>query len=187
MSSASTARSARPGTAAPGGSILVVGLGNPVRGDDGVGWRVLDWLDDRLEATAPAERPTDVEFDRLAVGGLALMERLVGYRRAILVDALQEGRVPGTVTCRPLHDLAGGPAAHLDSSHDASLEAALAAGEALGAALPSDITVVGVEVREVDTFSDHLSPAVEAAVPAAADAVAALLLPPGTGAATARP
>ena len=104
------------------------------------------------------------------------MERLVGYERAILVDALQEGLAPGTVTCRSFDELAGGPAAHLDSSHDASLGAALAAGRALGATLPSTITVVGVEVREADVFSDRLSPAVEAAVPAAVGLLADLLL-----------
>ena len=174
MSSASTARSGAP--------ILVIGLGNPVRGDDGVGWRVVEALEDRLPALGATGGAVGPELDRLAVGGLALMERLVGYERAILVDALQEGLAPGTVTCRSFDELAGGPAAHLDSSHDASLGAALAAGRALGATLPSTITVVGVEVREADVFSDRLSPAVEAAVPAAVELLAELLLS-GPGAA----
>jgi len=179
MSSASTVRSTGAGTERSGDSILVVGLGNPVRGDDGVGWRVVEALEERLAAMGPAEPGVEPELDRLAVGGLSLMERLVGYRRAILVDALEEGLAPGTVTCRPLDELTGGPAAHLDSSHDASLAAALAAGAALGATLPSEITVVGVEIRDVDAFSDRLSPAVEAAVPAAVEVLAALLVPAG--------
>jgi hydrogenase maturation protease len=183
MSSASTARSPGASSERSGVSILVIGLGNPVRGDDGVGWRVVEALEDRLAAVGATEGAGGPELDRLAVGGLALMERLVGYERAILVDSLQEGLAPGTVTCRPLHELAGGPAAHLDSSHDASLGAALAAGRALGATLPSDITVVGVEVRETNVFSDRLSPAVEAAVPAAVELLADLLLPaPGEAA-----
>ncbi len=183
MSSASTARAPAASRERSGDSTLVIGLGNPVRGDDGVGWRVIEALEDRLAAQGGTGGAVGPEFDRLAVGGLALMERLVGYERAILVDALQEGLTPGTVTCRPLDELAGGPAAHLDSSHDASLAAALAAGTALGATLPSDITVVGVEVRDADVFSDRLSPAVAAAVPAAVELLMALLRPAAAGAA----
>ncbi|MGZ4786102.1 MAG: hydrogenase maturation protease [Acidimicrobiales bacterium] len=177
MSSASIARSPAGKTERSGASILVIGLGNPVRGDDGVGWRVIEAVEDRLEAMGATGRPVGVELDRLAVGGLSLMERLVGYERAILVDALEEGVTPGTVSHRSLDELTGGPTAHLDSSHDASLAAALAAGSALGATLPSDITVVGVEIRDADVFSDQLSPAVEAAVPAAVELLMGLLRP----------
>ncbi len=179
MSSASTADSAGANTERSGDPILVVGLGNPVRGDDGVGWRVVEALDDRLGSLGPTGRPVSVELDRLAVGGLTLMERLVGYERAILVDALEEGLPPGTVTCRPFRELEGSPAAHLDATHDAGLAAALAAGEALGATLPSDITVVGVEIRDDDGFSDVLTPVVEAAVPDAVKIIMALLVPVG--------
>jgi hydrogenase maturation protease len=195
MSSASTARStsasdpSAQGTAtvlAPDGSperrvrpILVVGLGNPVRGDDGVGWRVVEALDHRLDTQAATERTVAPELDWLAVGGLTLMERLVGYERVILVDALQEGVAPGTVTCRPFDELSSRKAADLDSTHDADLATALATGRALGALLPSEITVVGVEVRDADAFTDVLSPAVETAVPSAVELLLALLVPAG--------
>ena len=56
---------------------IVVGLGNPILGDDGVGWRVAQ----AVQALAPE---ADVECQ--ALGGLSLMERLVGYQRAIIVD-----------------------------------------------------------------------------------------------------
>jgi hydrogenase maturation protease len=169
----SPARQVRP--------ILVVGLGNPVRGDDGIGWRVVEALDDRLgtqAATEPAVRP---ELDWLAVGGLTLMERLVGHERVVLVDAVQEGVAPGTVTCRPFDELTSRRAADLDSTHDADLATALATARALGAPLPTEITVVGVEVRDAEAFSDVLSPAVEAAVPRAVELVLALLFPAGDG------
>ena len=156
---------------------LVIGLGNPLRGDDGVGWRVVDVLREELASRPRTPTPaTSVELDQLAVGGLTLMERLVGAERAILVDALCTGQVaPGTVTCSPLADVRTRRSAHLDSAHDAPLPAALEAGRALGAALPADLTVVGIEISPDDRFSDGLSTPVAAAVPRAAEIVVALL------------
>jgi len=154
---------------------LVVGLGNPILADDGVGWRVVDALEARLAADADRTTAGRIELDRAAVGGLALMERLVGYERAILADAILDGTPVGTVSARPLGRVVTGQAGHLDSAHDASLVEALTAGRALGAPLPTAIDVVGVAVAEVDVFGDRLSPAVAAAVDPAVEAILALL------------
>lgn len=174
--SPSFARAADPAAAPTGvATTLVVGLGNPLRGDDGVGWRVVDALRDALRDALSTDIGP-VELEQLAVGGLTLMEHLVGYRRAILVDALTTGLVPvGTVTCRPLAEVETRAAAHLDSAHDAPLPAALDAGRALGAALPSEIWTVGVEVVLHDRFDDDLTPEVAAAVPTAVEACLGLL------------
>lgn len=138
---------------------IVIGLGNPLLGDDGVGWRIAEAL----------RQETNVEVDCLAVGGLALMERLVGYQRAILVDAICTGTQPeGTITCCALEDLAaeaGG--GHLASAHDASLAVAFQVGRALHAELPEQVIVLAVEAARVYDFSTELSPAVAAAVPRA--------------------
>ena len=169
-----------------GPPLLIIGLGNPLLADDGVGWRVVEALADRLGLEIGARDPgACIELDRMALGGLTLMERLVGYRRAILVDAVAGGGEPaGTVSVRPVADLERGAAAHLDSSHDAPLSAALDAGRGLGAQLPSEIIVVGIEAARVDTFDERLSPAVAAAVP---DAVTRVLALWGGGASGAQP
>ena len=152
-------------------AILVIGLGNPILGDDGVGWYVADGVEARLGAGRPG-----VRVERAALGGLALMERLVGAHRAILLDAMDTGAAPiGTVTSLALEDVTVRPAGHLDSVHDAPLTTALAAGRALGAVLPAHVVVVAIEARRIDIFDEHLSPAVAAAVPAAVDAVLLLL------------
>ena len=152
--------------------VLVVGLGNPLLGDDGVGWRVVAGVEERLGDAS------GVEFDQLAVGGLTLMERLVGFERVILVDALLTGRdAPGTVSCSSLGDLSTREASHLDNAHDAPLPVALAAGRALGAELPDEIAVVGIEARRIDVFDEELTPEVAAAIPVAVDAVLDLLAP----------
>jgi hydrogenase maturation protease len=168
MSSAVTTERRRP--------TLVVGLGNPILGDDGVGWRIVEALADRLAEEEGARRGVDdVELDRVAVGGLSLMERLVGYDRVILVDAVLASGHLGTLTVGSLADTTCRSAGHLDSAHDAPLTEALSVGRALGAHLPDDITVVGVAVRRVDVFDERLSPPVAAAVGPAVDAVLSVL------------
>lgn len=137
---------------------IVIGLGNPLLGDDGVGWRIAEAL----------RQETNVEVDCLAVGGLALMERLVGYQRAILVDAIYTGTQPeGTITCCALEDLPAPAGGHLASAHDASLAVAFQVGRALRAELPEQVIVLAVEAARVYDFSTELSPAVAAAVPRA--------------------
>ena len=164
MSSGATTESA-PAT-------LIVGLGNPILGDDGVGWRIIEALERRLASDGAARRDAgDVELDRLAVGGLSLMERLVGYDRVVLADAILGSDPPGMVFSRPLAEVVCRLAGHLDSAHDAPLTEALSAGRALGARLPDEITVVGVAVRRVDVFNERLSPPVAAAVDVAVEAI----------------
>jgi hydrogenase maturation protease len=176
---------------------LVVGLGNPILGDDAVGWRVIDALEGRLAEDAAGcieagrvgvgrvgvGQLGAVELDRLAVGGLRLMERLADHDRVILVDAVLGSALIGTVTVAPLTGAICRRAGHLDSAHDAPLVEALAAGRALGARLPDEVTVVGIAVELVDEFSDGLSEPVAAAVEPAVEAILELL----RGAAADRP
>ncbi len=178
----SFARPADPDPRSAARVTVVVGLGNPLRGDDGVGWRVADALRDVLAHADGGDRdigPIEVDavdIEQLAVGGLTLMEHLVGYERAILVDAIATGLVPaGTVTCRTLDRVETRASAHLDSAHDAPLPAALDAGRALGAALPSEIWTVGIEAVLHDRFEDRLTPEVAAAVPVAVETCLAVL------------
>jgi hydrogenase maturation protease len=146
---------------------IVVGLGNPILGDDGVGWRVIDELD-RLEQVDRSA----ASLQQACVGGISLMEILLGYRRAIIVDAIIDPEAaPGSVWRRRLAEVETRQASHLDSSHDAPLPAALAAGRAMGAELPADIDVVGIVIERGDVFSEHLSEVVEAAVRVAAATV----------------
>jgi hydrogenase maturation protease len=156
---------------------IVIGLGNPLLGDDGVGWRVADEVESLVRAARDAGRPiADVEIERLGVGGLRLMECLTGYEAAILVDAAEfPDRPVGEVHACSFDDLADFAAGHLDSAHDASLRTALTLGRRLGATLPESIYAVTVQAHRTDEFSENLSPEVSAAIPAAAAAVVELL------------
>jgi hydrogenase maturation protease len=150
---------------------LIIGLGNPLLGDDSVGWRVAELVQKRLENKYP-----DVEVDCLAVGGLSLMERLVGSDRAILIDSLTTGQSPvGTLLRLELEDLPNLTAEHMTNAHDTSLQTALKLGRSLGVKLPEKVMVVGIEAKRVYDFSEALTPAVTEAIPRAVELVFELL------------
>ena len=74
---------------------LIVGLGNPLVTDDSVGLRVVEELRPLLADRA------DVEVAEDYWGGLRLMERMIGFDRAIVVDAIHTGAPPARSTCSP--------------------------------------------------------------------------------------
>jgi hydrogenase maturation protease len=150
---------------------IIVGLGNPILGDDGVGWQVAS----RLQQVK--ELPPDVSIDNLAVGGISLMEAMIGYDRAIIVDSIVTEQAPiGDVNLHHLDDLPKPASGHTSSAHDATLPEALKMGKALGAQLPEEISIVTIESHKVYEFSDELTPDVEAAVPRAVGIILDLLL-----------
>lgn len=154
-------------------SILVIGLGNPILSDDGVGWKVAEEVQSRL---GNRQQGLAVEFDFLALGGLSLMERMVGYRHAVVIDAIQTGDQPvGTVNTYLLEELPDYAAGRTSAAHDTSLQTALKVGRGLGAALPEQVHVVTVEAEVLYDFSESMTPAVAAAVSPAALEVIKLL------------
>lgn len=148
---------------------LLVGLGNPILGDDGVGWKVAE----EVKRNLPAELHVDVEC--LSLGGISLMEHLIGYPRAILVDAFALDDPLGSILILKLEDMPNYSAYHTTSPHDTSLQNAIAMGKALGAKLPDDVMVIGIATRRVHEFGVDLSPSVAEAVPLAAKFVLELL------------
>lgn len=149
--------------------ILIVGLGNPILGDDGVGWVVAEEVRKQL----PAGLPVDV--DCLSLGGISLMERLIGYQRAILIDAFISEKEEGSIIVAKLEELPNYSAFHLTSAHDMSLQNAMEMGRRLGADLPEELTVVGVSASQVYDFSEELSPRVQEAVPKMTEIVVELV------------
>lgn len=156
---------------------LVVGLGNPILGDDGVGWKVAEEVERRLPSPSQGEGSgMRVEIDCVALGGLSLMERMVDYDRAIVIDAIGSGQhALGEVYHFDLDDLYDPSAGHTTAVHDVSLMTALKMGRSMGAALPKQITVVAVESPYTYDFTEELSPPIQAAVPVAAQLVVDLL------------
>ena len=155
---------------------LVVGLGNPILGDDGAGWRVAEEVLALLKAEDPPIHQ-NVVVERLSVGGLGLMERMLDFKRAIIIDAVRiGGSTAGNLLCLPLSALPDHSAGHTTSAHDTSLQNALKLAQEMGFNVPMEVWVVGIDAERTEEFSDQLSPPVEAAIPGAADIVLRLLL-----------
>lgn len=152
----------------PESKTLIIGLGNPIVSDDSVGLRVAQ----RLRVILSDRNNVDVTEDHW--GGLRLMERMIGYDHAIVIDAISTGAAPGTV-----HRLAPNsiPTQKSASAHDVNLPTALAFGRRAGAHLPTDenIQLVGIEAEDVINFGDQCTPAVEEAIPRAVAEVIQML------------
>lgn len=144
---------------------LVLGLGNPILTDDGVGIQIV------REVAACCHRG-NVAFAETSLGGLRLLDILSGFDRVIMVDAIQTpGGEPGDLYRLTPYDLPR--SRHSGSTHDLSLTEALALGRSLGKPLPADeaIVIVGVEVQDALSFGERCTPMVSAAIPSAVDLV----------------
>ncbi len=140
--------------------ILVLGLGNMLLSDDGVGPALLREL-----AESENRWQGEVEFLDGGTQGLALLGHLTGRRALIIVDAVRKGEPPGStyvLTLPQLREVAPGRAS---SGHESNAGELLAAAELLDE-LPPRLFVVGVEPEKVAT-GFGLSPAVEQALPLA--------------------
>lgn len=142
---------------------LVLALGNPLRGDDGVAQAVLAALEHR----ALAEQ---VELVDAGTPGLQTALLVAGRSRVIIIDAADFGRSPGSVRRLELTaDNLSSTSLHPDSLHTAGLLEALALASALGV-LPPRVVLFGVQPRNLD-YETELSAEVRAAIPALVDSI----------------
>ncbi len=155
----------------PAGALLL-GLGNPILGDDAIGLRLAARVAERLEAAGGVEGLEVI--DDCSAGGLELLEPLADRTCVVLVDAIVTGSAPpGTLHRFTAAALPG--TRRLAGPHDADLSAALALGRRLGLHLPADeaIAIFAVEIEPACEFRATLSPGLQRAVPALAEAIAA--------------
>lgn len=151
---------------------LIIGLGNPILGDDGVGWLVVQIVEENFKSKEFTDTNLELEFDYLSLGGLSLMERVEGYQDVILVDSILTGSNPiGTVYSLPLTGFPNFSSGHSTSVHDTSLATALELGRKMGLDLPAEVWVVGIEAENVFEFSEQLSPGIQSVVAKAAQLV----------------
>jgi hydrogenase maturation protease len=142
--------------------VLVIGLGSPLRGDDGVGPRLVEELTRR-------GLPSAVTTLDGGTGGLDLLPVLEGWQQVVVVDAADVGREPGQFVRFTPEQVRLAQTADHPSLHSAGLGEILALANALGRTLPH-MVIFGVQPAEVG-WRQGLSPAVETALPALADAV----------------
>lgn len=136
--------------------ILVAGVGNLLRADDGFGPAVVAHLSDL---------PNGAEVIETGIGGIALLQEILeGCDGLVLIDAVDRDAPPGTVfVIEPEID----PPQHVPDVHLANPRRVLMMAKAMGA-LPERVVIVGCQPAEVDELNEHLSPEVQRAVPTAA-------------------
>ncbi|HPR62844.1 MAG TPA: hydrogenase maturation protease [Thermoanaerobaculia bacterium] len=141
--------------------ILILGLGNPLFRDDGIGVRAIDILERHFSSVA--------DLESSAEHGMALMDHFIGYRYAILIDAIQTGQhPPGTV--RELDPSRLGRVLS-PSPHYAGLPEMIEAARQLDVSFPDSFVIISVEVEDMATMIEGLTPDVEAALPRIVDIV----------------
>ena len=132
--------------------ILVAGVGNVLRGDDGFGPAVIARL---------GPLPAGVDAVETGIGGVALLQELLaGCDGLVVVDAVDRGAAPGTVfELRP--DV--GEAVHVADVHLANPDRVLSMAKTMGV-LPARVRIVGCQPASVDELGAGLSRVVDAAV-----------------------
>ncbi|HKM80551.1 MAG TPA: hydrogenase maturation protease [Candidatus Acidoferrum sp.] len=148
--------------------VLVLGLGNTLLSDDGVGPALLDCL------SSSAQRwEGQVEFVDGGTQGLALLGCLSGRKALIIVDAVKTGAPPGTVHRMTLGELRSANPGRAGSAHEGNAGELLAAAQLVDE-LPDRLFVVGVEPKKIAT-GYGLSAPVKRALPEASKEVNQLL------------
>lgn len=154
--------------------ILIAGVGNLLRGDDGFGVRVAQRLEKSL-------LPEGVRVVEIGISGMSLVQELMDrYDACVIVDAVKRQGLPGTLyTLQPTIDFPEGEDAEalhreLVDMHYAEPSQALRLAGALGIR-PKAVYIVGCQPEEVDELTENLSPPVERAVEKAVQMIAELI------------
>jgi hydrogenase maturation protease len=150
-------------------SVLILGLGNPLRGDDGIGCRVVEELVRR-------GLPDGVEALDGGAAGLGLLDLMEGWERVVIVDAAEMGRGPGEFIRLTPADVQLASTSDRFSLHHAGLSEVLALADALGRALP-EMVIFGVQPAVIG-WREGLSPVVETVLPALTDAILEEIIKP---------
>jgi hydrogenase maturation protease len=136
--------------------ILVLGIGNPLMGDDGVGIRVVEML-------AGETLPPYVVVKEAGLPGWGLPSWFDGKSTVFLVDAMQMGEAPGSWRRFETDDLEIVMENNTLSLHQNDLACGLALSQAMNL-MPENLLLYGIEPANIAP-GDDLSPEVEASLP----------------------
>jgi len=149
--------------------ILVLGLGNTILGDDGVGISVV------REMRKTWKEVPCVECMEASLGGIALLDLVAGFDRVLVIDAIMtdDANPPGFVYELALEDLGDEVRPH--ASHVLDLRTTIELGKRLGQKMPSFVKIFAVKIEDNGIFREGLTPAVDGMVPGLARRVMAAM------------
>jgi hydrogenase maturation protease len=138
---------------------LVLGIGNPILSDDGVGIKVAQEVGKKLD-------DPQITVSETGAVGLSLLDSIIGYNKVIIIDAIQtEGGKAGRICRMKPEDFSF--AKYISSPHQINLVTALELGKMLNLAMPQEITIFAVEAKDITSFNEKCTPEVEQAIPEA--------------------
>ncbi|MBN1198479.1 MAG: hydrogenase maturation protease [Bacteroidales bacterium] len=137
--------------------VLVLGIGNDILTDDGIGPRIVQQLEKET-------LPSLFAFQTATVGGLEILEMINGYQGVIFIDAIKtRGGVPGTIYHLTPENF--DETLHLTNLHDINFLNALKLGKTLQMNMPDKITILAIEIVEDLEFSVDFSPPIREKFP----------------------
>ena len=139
---------------------IVLGIGNQILGDDGVGIHVANEVKKQIDNL-------NITVDEAITGGMNLLDLLLGYDKAILIDAVKsDDSSHGKVTRIDISDF---NTMHSCNPHDVSLIEAIDMAKKLGESrIPKEIIIIGIMMKQIPCeFGETLSNEIAAAVPEA--------------------
>jgi len=133
---------------------LIIGIGNLLRTDDGVGIHVINLI---------KELQPQVETLDAAMGSIEILEAMRGYDRAIIVDAIETGAEPGTIY--RVNFTSGEKPLSVTYSHGTDLITTLKLGQKLFPdEMPREIIIIAVEAEDTSTINDIPTKKVQSAI-----------------------
>jgi len=136
--------------------ILVLGMGNDIYGDDGVGLHAVRLLKDEwADEAMPGESSSSVEFVECVLSGAALLDVIHGYDALVVIDTIMKAEpVTGRIRILDAADIRDLPG---PSPHYVSVPQVLAIGRELGLKIPKTVRIIAVEAKDLFRLGEGLS------------------------------
>jgi hydrogenase maturation protease len=131
-------------------NLIILGMGNSLLGDDGIGIYTVKELEKRCAFKE------EIDFESVSWGGFRIIDVLQNYKNAIVIDAINtnekpEGYIHVLNYKEMLHSI------RMVSFHDVNFATAVEFASILNIPMPESIFVYGIEVRNTETFTEGLS------------------------------
>jgi len=134
---------------------LILGIGNPILTDDGVGIKIAQ----RLKEGNP-----ELEMIETSEAGITLLDLIVDYKRLIIIDSIKtEKGKPGDLYKLELEDLK--PAKDFSSSHGIGIATAFELGQRMGYSMPKFVSIYAVNIKNNSTFGEECTEVVKERIP----------------------
>jgi len=134
---------------------LILGIGNPILTDDGVGIKIAQKL---------KEENPELEVAQTSEVGMALLELIAGYDKLIIIDSVKtEQGKPGELYKLDLEELKC--PMPFSTSHGIDIPTAIELGQRAGYKMPEYISLYAIEIKDNTTFSEECTEEIKEMIP----------------------